>query len=48
MKVSWDKIRIGDVVECEHLKGNATAYHADHRGVFVCSKAAAEASYNFV
>ena len=43
MKVSWDKVKIGDVVDCVYLRGNATVYHVDHRGVFVYSESAADA-----
>lgn len=42
MKMSWDKIKVGDIVECKCLGGNATVYHADHRGVFVYSEVAAD------
>lgn len=42
MKVSWDKVKIGDIVECNYLEGNATVYHVDHRGVFVYSEMAAD------
>lgn len=43
MEVSWDKVKVGDVVECGYLRGNAAVYHVDHRGVFVYSQVAAEA-----
>lgn len=42
MKVSWDKVKVGDVVECTWLRGPATVYHVDGRGVFVYSKQAAD------
>lgn len=42
MKVSWDKVKVGDVVECEWLLGPAIVYHTDERGVFVYSKQAAD------
>lgn len=42
MKVSWDKVKVGDVVECKWLRGPAVVYHTDERGVFVYSKQAAD------
>lgn len=38
MKVILDKVKVGDVVDCEDLGGVATVYHVDNRGVFVYSK----------
>lgn len=41
MEVSWDKVEIGDVVECEDLGYPAVVYYVDQRGVFVCPELAA-------